>query len=90
MYCASTAGRREIAEIFFATTPLRGGRGRGGRATIVKPRGATRELMGSINRGARGDSLKSHAEQLPLLLIPLEPTVEIRDPICVCELLKDY
>lgn len=36
------------------------------------------------------DSLMTHAEQLPLLLIPLEPMAEIRDPICVYELLKDY
>lgn len=49
--------------------------------------------MESINRDttpSKEDSLKSHAEQLPSLLIPLEPMPEIRDPIYVCELLKDY
>jgi len=34
-------------------------------------------------------SLKSYAEQLPSLLISLGPMTEIRDLICIWELLKD-
>lgn len=35
-------------------------------------------------------SLKSYAEQVPSLLISFSPMTEIRDPICVWELLKDH
>lgn len=45
----------------------------------------------SISRHAEQESsLKSYVEQLPSLLISFRPMTEIRDPICVLELLKNH